>query len=123
MVASSLPLVSAPGRWMAIQAAGVVPSEDSPSIFRPVIIAGPSGVGKSTLIRRLTEKYPGSFGFAVSHTTRTARPGEVAGQHYHFVNRDEFQQKQRVNGFVEHAEFAGNLYVHQSINRSLIFNH
>jgi len=46
---------------------------------RPLVMAGPSGVGKGTLIARLMKDFPGSFGFCVSHTTRSPRPGEEDG--------------------------------------------
>jgi ABC-type molybdenum transport system ATPase subunit/photorepair protein PhrA len=52
----------------------------------PLVICGPSGVGKGTLIRLLTTRQPGRFGLAVSHTTRKPRPNEQDGKHYHFVN-------------------------------------
>ena len=45
----------------------------------PIIICGPSGVGKSTLLKRLFKEYPTQFGFSVSHTTRDPRKGEVDG--------------------------------------------
>ena len=44
--------------------------------YRPMIVVGPSGVGKTTLIKKLMEKYPDKFSFSVSHTTRTPRPDE-----------------------------------------------
>ena len=77
---------------------------------RPIVLCGPSGVGKSTLIKRLFEEFPSSFGFSVSHTTRNIRPGEVDGQSYHFVTRDEFEQRVRNGEFLEHAVFGGNMY-------------
>lgn len=77
---------------------------------RPIVLCGPSGVGKSTLIKRLFDEYPNSFGFSVSHTTRNIRPGEVHGESYHFVPRDEFLQRVANGEFLEHAEFGGNLY-------------
>ena len=52
---------------------------------RAVVIAGPSGVGKGTLIGMLQKDMPDKFGFSVSHATRTPRPGEVDGEDYHFV--------------------------------------
>lgn len=55
------------------------------SQYKPIIIVGPSGVGKSMLIKALTSKYPDSFGFSVSYTTRNPRDGEVNGEHYNFV--------------------------------------
>ena len=77
---------------------------------RPIVLCGPSGVGKSTLIKRLFEEFPSSFGFSVSHTTRNIRPGEVDGQSYHFVTRDEFEQRVRNGEFLEHAVVGGNMY-------------
>ena len=58
--------------------------------FRPMIIVGPSGVGKSTLIKALTDKYPDSFGFSVSHTTRAPREGEKHGVNYFYIPKEEF---------------------------------
>ena len=66
-----------------------------------MIVAGPSGAGKSTLIKALTKKYPDSFGFSVSHTTRSARPNEQHGKDYFFVNNEEFQQMIDDREFVE----------------------
>ncbi|KAI0791635.1 guanylate kinase [Irpex lacteus] len=77
---------------------------------RPLLISGPSGVGKSTLLKRLFAEYPDKFGFSVSHTTRKPRPGEVHGEHYYFVSRDEFLKLISENAFIEHAEFSGNFY-------------
>lgn len=54
---------------------------------RPVVICGPSGVGKGTLLNRLMKEYPEQFGFSVSHTTREPRPGELDGVHYHFCDK------------------------------------
>ncbi|WFD26597.1 guanylate kinase [Malassezia nana] len=80
------------------------------SSLRPIVLCGPSGVGKSTLIRRLFDEYPNRFGFSVSHTTRAIRPGEKDGVSYHFVSRDEFLRHVHAGEFLEHAEFGGNLY-------------
>ena len=54
---------------------------------KPVVICGPSGVGKSTIIHKLINEVPGVFGFSVSHTTRHPRDGEVDGVNYHFITR------------------------------------
>ena len=60
-------------------------------VLDPLIVCGPSGVGKGTLIEMLMKRFPNDqFGFSVSHTTRKPRPGEVDGQHYHFVNEAAF---------------------------------
>ncbi|KAI0091768.1 guanylate kinase [Irpex rosettiformis] len=77
---------------------------------RPLLVSGPSGVGKSTLFKRLFAEFPDKFGFSVSHTTRTPRPGEVHGEHYYFVSRDEFLKLISEGAFIEHAEFSGNFY-------------
>jgi guanylate kinase len=50
-----------------------------------VVICGPSGVGKGTLISKLMAEFRGRLGFSVSHTTRKPRPGEENGVHYHFT--------------------------------------
>lgn len=50
------------------------------------------------------------FGFSVSHTTRKPRAGEQDGVAYHFTTRDEFLQLVKEDGFIEHAEFSGNMY-------------
>jgi len=76
----------------------------------PVVFSGPSGVGKSTLLKRLFKEFPDAFGFSVSHTTRPARPGEINGQDYHFVSREEMLKEIKANNFIEHAEFANKMY-------------
>ncbi|KAN0121160.1 P-loop containing nucleoside triphosphate hydrolase protein [Russula decolorans] len=77
---------------------------------RPLVLSGPSGSGKSTLLKRLFDHHPANFAFSVSHTTRAPRPGEVSGVQYHFVSREDFVSLLDQGGFVEHAEFSGNLY-------------
>lgn len=78
--------------------------------LRPVVIIGPSGVGKGTLVARLMAKHGDHFGFTVSHTTRQPRPGEQDGKDYHFVTSDAMQQAVLGGEFLEHAEVHGNLY-------------
>ena len=74
------------------------------------VITGPSGVGKSTLIKKLLAEFPHDFGFSVSHTTRDPRPGEQDGVDYHFVTREQMKRDIDAGLFVEHAEVHGNLY-------------
>lgn len=76
----------------------------------PVVIAGPSGVGKGTLINRLLEKFPEVFGFSVSHTTRAPRPGEENGVHYNFVTKGDFEQAVEKGDFIEYAKVHANYY-------------
>ena len=76
---------------------------------RLIVVSGPSGAGKSTLIRKALEAVPG-LGYSVSATTRAARPGEVHGEHYVFLSREEFERWIGEGKFLEWAEYSGNLY-------------
>lgn len=70
-----------------------------------------SQVGKGTLIKNLIDGPDGDiYGFSTSHTTRQPRPGEVHGQHYFFVSREEFLADVEAGKFLEHAEVHKNLY-------------
>ncbi|EGS21703.1 guanylate kinase-like protein [Thermochaetoides thermophila DSM 1495] len=77
---------------------------------RPIVISGPSGVGKGTLYGLLFQRHPDTFTLSVSHTTRPPRPGEQDGVHYHFVTREAFLELKAKDGFVESAQFGDNLY-------------
>jgi guanylate kinase len=74
-----------------------------------LVITGPSGVGKGTLIKGLLEQVPG-LELAVSATTRKPRDGEVNGVDYHFLSEADFDRRAAAGEFVEHAEYAGNRY-------------
>jgi guanylate kinase len=76
---------------------------------RLTVITGPSGVGKGTLVGQLLRRHPWIW-LSVSATTRTPRSGEVEGQHYRFLERSGFERQVAEGGFLEWAEFAGNLY-------------
>jgi guanylate kinase len=77
---------------------------------KAVVIAGPSGVGKGTLIERLRNEFPALFGFSVSHTTRQPRVGEQDGVHYHFTTVPEIQRDIEAGLFIEHAQVHGKFY-------------
>lgn len=79
------------------------------SDFLLIILSSPSGAGKTTLCRRLQEKFP-DLTFSVSHTTRKPRATEVDGRDYHFVDRAAFEALIAEGAFVEWAEVHGNLY-------------
>ena len=75
------------------------------------IVSAPSGAGKSSLIQALLKTQPlYDTQVSVSHTTRQPRPGEVHGEHYFFVNHDEFKEMISRDAFLEHAEVFGNYY-------------
>ena len=73
------------------------------------IVAAPSGAGKSSLVNALLERER-DIVLSISHTTRPPRPGDVDGEHYHFVNRGVFERLVADAAFLEHAEVFGNLY-------------
>ncbi len=80
-----------------------------PSRAFPIVISGPSGVGKSTLVEALLAG-DRCLRLAVSATTRAARAGEVDGRDYHFVSEEEFARQRAAGAFVEHAEVHGHWY-------------
>lgn len=73
------------------------------------MISGPSGVGKSTVMRRLLKMHP-EIKLSVSATTRSPRPGEVHGQHYYFITQEEFDLRVKQNQFLEWAKVHGSYY-------------
>src|SRR3954463_5987910 len=74
-----------------------------------LVITGPSGVGKGTLIRLLLDRFP-EMKLSVSATTRGPRPGEQDGREYHFLSPQAFQERIDADDFLEWAEYAGNRY-------------
>jgi guanylate kinase len=78
-------------------------------VARVLVITGPSGVGKGTLIRGLMQRIP-NLELSVSATTRAPRPGERDGIDYHFLSEPEFDRRVREGAFVEHADYAGRRY-------------
>jgi guanylate kinase len=75
------------------------------------ILSAPSGAGKSSLISALLKQESARpMQVSVSHTTRDPRPGEIDGQHYHFVSKNNFIAEIEKNAFYEHAEVFGNYY-------------
>lgn len=85
------------------------------------IISGPSGVGKSTVVKQLLESEP-RLKFSISATTRAPRPGEIEGINYYFVSEEEFLNMIEKNRLLEYAQYVGNYYgtpvdaIEQSLN-------
>jgi guanylate kinase len=75
----------------------------------PFVVSAPSGTGKTTVCRAVVDADPG-IRFSVSHTTRPPRHGEREGEDYHFVSPEGFRALVAEGAFLEHAEYAGNLY-------------
>ena len=73
------------------------------------IFSAPSGAGKTSLVKALIEATPDLM-VSVSHTTRTMRPGEENGVHYHFISVDSFQNLVEANQFLEYAQVFDNFY-------------
>lgn len=76
---------------------------------KPIVITGPSGVGKGTIVRSLLQRHP-ELCLSISTTTRKPRPGEVEGIDYYFTSRDAFEEAIARSEFLEWAEYAGNYY-------------
>ncbi len=74
-----------------------------------LILSSPSGAGKTTLTKKIQQKYQ-NFKISVSHTTRSPRDNEVDGVDYHFVTKKKFEDLIKNNSFYEHAEIFGNYY-------------
>lgn len=74
-----------------------------------IVITGPSGVGKGTLVRKLKAQIP-ELTYSISATTRKPRPGEQDGVDYHFLSAGQFAQKVAAKEFIEHAEYSGKDY-------------
>ncbi|MFK7795371.1 MAG: guanylate kinase [Gammaproteobacteria bacterium] len=84
------------------------------------IVSAPSGAGKTSLLKAVRSQLV-DMKVAVSHTTRSPRPGEIDGEHYHFVSEKEFHEIEKDGDFLEHAEVFGNFYgtSKQSVNSHL----
>jgi len=75
------------------------------SEYKPIIVVGPSGVGKSTILKKLFADFEGKFGFSVSHTSRNPREGETDTVDYHFSSKDAMTAAVERGEFIESATF------------------
>tara|TARA_Y100000768_G_C23972685_1_gene681356 strand:- start:1683 stop:2258 length:576 start_codon:yes stop_codon:yes gene_type:complete len=74
-----------------------------------IVLSSPSGAGKTTITKKLSQKYP-NIKISISHTTRKPRPNEIDGVDYHFVSQEEFEKLIKKNNFYEHAKIFDNYY-------------
>ena len=84
--------------------------ETKPEINKVLVVVGPSGVGKDTVMQKVFEKHPGYFKKGVTHTSRKMRPGEKEGYNYYYVSKEEFLKLKDENGLVEYNFYNGNYY-------------
>ena len=92
-----------------MSSANVGPTKAPPASGCLFVLAAPSGGGKTSLVAALLEREPG-IRLSVSYTTRAARPGEIDGVHYHFVDEPRFLALKANGEFLEHAFVHGNWY-------------
>jgi|TARA_A100001015_G_scaffold303657_1_gene393621 guanylate kinase len=88
-----------------------------------VILSSPSGVGKTTLTKKIQQKYQ-SFKISVSHTTRSPRSNEIDGVDYYFVSKDKFKELIKNNEFYEYAKIFGNYYgtLKKTVDQNILNN-
>lgn len=86
---------------------------------RMIVVAAPSGAGKSSFVDKITSEIP-KLHDLITHTTRSMREGEVQGKPYHFINRQEFEEKIKEDYFIEWAQVHTNLYgtSYEELNRA-----
>jgi guanylate kinase len=117
------------------RALGLAPETDDPMFGEPsagapgallVVVSGPSGVGKDTIIEALRARpRDRDYHFVVTCTTRAPRPGEVDGRSYHFLTHARFHALRDAGAFLEWAEVHGNLYAtpRAEVRRALAAGH
>ncbi|XP_038107912.1 MAGUK p55 subfamily member 7 isoform X6 [Culex quinquefasciatus] len=81
-----------------------------PGVFRPIVLIGAPGIGRNELKRRLVARDPEKYKSPVPYTTRSMRPGEVAGREYLFVTREKMEADIAAGKFIEYGEYKGHLY-------------
>ena len=89
---------------------GCINNSAEPVGNKVLVVVGPSGVGKDTVMQKVLEKYPDKFKKGVTHTSRKMRPGEKEGFNYYYVTEEEFLKLKDQNGLVEHNFYNGNYY-------------
>ncbi len=75
-----------------------------------IVLSGPAGSGKGTVVKEILDRYPADFCLSVSATTRAPRPGEEHGVHYYFIDKPAFEERIGQGAMLEYAEYCGNYY-------------
>lgn len=75
-----------------------------------LVISGPAGSGKGTVVKEILGRHPEDFCLSVSATTRAPRPGEEHGVHYYFIDKPAFEERIGQGAMLEYAEYCGNYY-------------
>tara|TARA_B100000902_G_scaffold368391_1_gene391695 strand:+ start:591 stop:1187 length:597 start_codon:yes stop_codon:yes gene_type:complete len=88
-----------------------------------VILSSPSGVGKTTLTKKIQQKYQ-SFKISVSHTTRSPRSNEINGIDYHFISKKKFEELIKFKKFYEYAKIFENYYgtLKENVDQTFLIN-
>ena len=88
-----------------------------------VILSSPSGAGKTTITKKIQQKYQ-SFKISVSHTTRSPRSNEVNGIDYHFVSKKKFEELIKTKKFYEYAKIFENYYgtLKENVDQTILIN-
>lgn len=84
-----------------------MPENEAEEQGKLVVLSGPSGVGKSTVVRELLARFEGRLRLSISATTRPPRPQEQDGVHYHFLTDQQFRQRREQDQFLESIEVFG----------------
>ena len=84
--------------------------KDNKPLNKVLVVVGPSGVGKDTVMLKLLEKFPTKFKKGTTHTTRPMRPGEKEGENYYYVSKEQFLKLKDENKLVENNFYNNNYY-------------
>ena len=84
-----------------------------------IIISGPSGVGKTTVVNQLLQECPLELELSVSATTRPIRPGEVDGKNYHFLTNEDFDRRRDAGEFLEYVEVFGRGHWYGTLRKTV----
>ena len=95
---------------MGCSSGNSVPEKNKKPKNPVLVVVGPSGVGKDTVMQKLFEKHPNSFKKGTTHTTRQKRPGEIEGVNYYYVTQEEFLKLKDEGGLVENNFYNNNYY-------------